>query len=172
MVSFHHFQSHPSGARLYFYILTSFFLCMISFPERACFQRKRLWHPTIFGKIGPIHMKEEITMEKSNLNAIFWVVPASWWQPLDASCRRCATFLSRLGYSQSLMPPAFKATSANDVGYGVYDLFDLGEFDQKGRFAPNMASKKIICKPFKPSKMRVFNQWPMSLLTTKLQQMV
>ena len=30
------------------------------------------------------------------------------------------------------MPPAFKATSNNDVGYGVYDLFDLGEFDQKG----------------------------------------
>lgn len=30
------------------------------------------------------------------------------------------------------MPPAFKATNKDDVGYGVYDLFDLGEFDQKG----------------------------------------
>ena len=30
------------------------------------------------------------------------------------------------------MPPAFKATASNDVGYGIYDLFDLGEFDQKG----------------------------------------
>ncbi len=28
------------------------------------------------------------------------------------------------------MPPAFKGTP-ND-GYEVYDLFDLGEFDQKG----------------------------------------
>lgn len=26
----------------------------------------------------------------------------------------------------------FKATGTNDVGYGVYDLYDLGEFDQKG----------------------------------------
>ena len=30
------------------------------------------------------------------------------------------------------MPPAFKGTGSNEVGYGVYDLFDLGEFDQKG----------------------------------------
>ena len=30
------------------------------------------------------------------------------------------------------MPPAFKATNEKDVGYGVYDLFDLGEFNQKG----------------------------------------
>ena len=28
------------------------FMYAISFLERACFQRKRLWHPTIFGKIG------------------------------------------------------------------------------------------------------------------------
>ena len=29
------------------------------------------------------------------------------------------------------MPPAFKATNEKDVGYGVYDLFDLGEFNQR-----------------------------------------
>ena len=31
------------------------------------------------------------------------------------------------------MPPAYKGTEGvRDVGYGVYDLWDLGEFDQKG----------------------------------------
>lgn len=30
-------------------------------------------------------------------------------------------------------PPAYKGSAGiNDVGYGVYDTYDLGEFDQKG----------------------------------------
>ena len=55
-----------------------------------------------------------------------------------------AQHLADLGIRKAWMPPAFKATSNNDVGYGVYDLFDLGEFDQKEQFVPNMVSKMII----------------------------
>ena len=40
--------------------------------------------------------------------------------------------LAAKGIKKIWMPPAFKATGSNDVGYGIYDLFDLGEFDQKG----------------------------------------
>jgi len=41
--------------------------------------------------------------------------------------------LSRLGISSAWLPPAYKAgTGAPSVGYDVYDLFDLGEFDQQG----------------------------------------
>lgn len=41
--------------------------------------------------------------------------------------------LSDLGYTGIWMPPAYKCLNGtNDVGYGVYDLYDLGEFDQKG----------------------------------------
>ena len=43
-----------------------------------------------------------------------------------------AEHLANLGISHVWMPPAFKATNEKDVGYGVYDLFDLGEFQQKG----------------------------------------
>ena len=43
-----------------------------------------------------------------------------------------AEHLANLGISHVWMPPAFKATNEKDVGYGVYDLFDLGEFNQKG----------------------------------------
>ena len=39
-----------------------------------------------------------------------------------------AEHLANLGISHIWMPPAFKATNEKDVGYGVYDLFDLGEF--------------------------------------------
>lgn len=37
------------------------------------------------------------------------------------------------GITAVWLPPAYKgAAGANDVGYGVYDLWDLGEFNQKG----------------------------------------
>lgn len=50
------------------------------------------------------------------------------WQRLKED----ATHLKEIGISAVWLPPTFKATSSNDVGYGVYDLYDLGEFDQKG----------------------------------------
>lgn len=38
-----------------------------------------------------------------------------------------------VGFSAIWLPPAYKgAGGINDVGYGAYDLYDLGEFDQKG----------------------------------------
>lgn len=43
-----------------------------------------------------------------------------------------AKSLKENGIDAIWLPPIFKATGTNDVGYGVYDLYDLGEFDQKG----------------------------------------
>ena len=40
--------------------------------------------------------------------------------------------LKQMGFSALWLPPVFKATSTMDPGYGSYDLYDLGEFDQKG----------------------------------------
>jgi alpha-amylase len=41
--------------------------------------------------------------------------------------------LSDVGFTALWLPPAYKGLSGvYDVGYGVYDLYDLGEFDQKG----------------------------------------
>ena len=40
--------------------------------------------------------------------------------------------LKEKGIDALWLAPMFKATGTNDVGYGVYDLYDLGEFDQKG----------------------------------------
>ena len=46
--------------------------------------------------------------------------------------RREATALARAGFTAVWLPPACKGGGPDDVGYGSYDLFDLGEFDQKG----------------------------------------
>lgn len=43
-----------------------------------------------------------------------------------------ASALAKAGITAVWLPPAYKGIGgANDVGYGVYDLFDLGEFQQK-----------------------------------------
>ena len=59
-----------------------------------------------------------------------------WYLPSDGQhwnhLAEDVQHLSGLGISHVWMPPAFKGTNKDDVGYGVYDLFDLGEFDQKG----------------------------------------
>ena len=70
-------------------------------------------------------------MENQTLMQYFeWYLPSDGqhWSRLAED----APHLADLGIRKVWMPPAFKATSANDVGYGVYDLFDLGEFNQKG----------------------------------------
>lgn len=51
------------------------------------------------------------------------------WQEIKKNARRWAM----LGVTAAWLPPAYKGSAGkNDVGYGVYDLYDLGEFDQKG----------------------------------------
>lgn len=61
----------------------------------------------------------------------------SWNLPADGQhWRRLGQMSDRLvseGITSVWMPPAYKGQAGiDDVGYGVYDLWDLGEFDQKG----------------------------------------
>lgn len=52
--------------------------------------------------------------------------------------------LAGLGISSVWIPPAFKATSPLDTGYGTYDLYDLGEFDQKGSVKTKYGTKEEL----------------------------
>ena len=52
-----------------------------------------------------------------------------------------AKHLKELGITAVWTPPAYKATGTNDTGYGVYDLYDLGEFDQKGAVRTKYGTK-------------------------------
>lgn len=50
--------------------------------------------------------------------------------------------LSRLGITALWLPPAYKGMGGKDeVGYAVYDVYDLGEFDQKGTVKTKYGSK-------------------------------
>ena len=64
------------------------------------------------------------------LQGFEWELPddGHWWRRI----RNMAFRLSRQGFSAVWLPPAYKGSvGASDVGYGVYDLYDLGEFPQK-----------------------------------------
>lgn len=54
-----------------------------------------------------------------------------WYLPDDGLLWRRAAAradaLAAAGVTQIWLPPAYKGTSRSDVGYGVYDLYDLGE---------------------------------------------
>ena len=61
----------------------------------------------------------------------------SWYLPSDGMhwdrVAQRAQELHDMGITGVWLPPAYKGASGKeDVGYGVYDLYDLGEFDQKG----------------------------------------
>jgi alpha-amylase len=53
-----------------------------------------------------------------------------------------SSYLAKLGINAAWLPPAFKATTGGySVGYDVYDLYDLGEFDQKGTIPTKYGTK-------------------------------
>lgn len=54
-----------------------------------------------------------------------------------------ANELSEIGITALWLPPAYKGIGGKDeVGYGVYDLYDLGEFEQKGTVKTKYGSKE------------------------------
>ena len=51
--------------------------------------------------------------------------------------------LAKAGITALWLPPAYKGMNgAKDVGYSTYDLFDLGEFDQKGSVRTKYGTKE------------------------------
>jgi alpha-amylase len=65
------------------------------------------------------------------MQCFHWYVPnqGTFWQEVKNQAKE----LAEAGFTAIWLPPAYKGTAGDkDVGYGVYDLFDLGEFEQKG----------------------------------------
>lgn len=55
-----------------------------------------------------------------------------------------ALHLSEVGVTSVWIPSGCKGTSSNDVGYGIYDLYDLGEFKQKGTVRTKYGTKQEL----------------------------
>lgn len=64
-----------------------------------------------------------------------------------------AANLSQKGVTAIWFPPPYKGSGGNkDVGYGVYDLFDLGEFDQKGTIGTKYGTREELEEAIKAIK--------------------
>lgn len=69
-----------------------------------------------------------------------WYLPAdsTLWKSVAARAKE----LAAKGVTSIWLPPAYKGQAGvNDVGYGVYDLYDLGEFNQKGTVPTKYGTK-------------------------------
>jgi alpha-amylase len=71
-----------------------------------------------------------MTTNGTMMQYFHWELPADG--TLWTRVAREASSLANAGITALWLPPPSKGTSSSDVGYGAYDLWDLGEFDQKG----------------------------------------
>ncbi|MFC4163408.1 alpha-amylase [Epilithonimonas zeae] len=75
-----------------------------------------------------------------------WYHPGNLWNEFTAKAEE----LKNLGFTAVWFPPAVKCAGGTDGrGYDVYDLYDLGEFDQRGSSATRYGTKKEYLKAVK-----------------------
>ncbi|KAH3991230.1 hypothetical protein HBI81_047170 [Parastagonospora nodorum] len=60
--------------------------------------------------------------------------------------------LKAIGINNIWLPPGCKAANPKGVGFDIYDLYDLGEFDQKGTRATKWGSKEDLLELSKIAK--------------------
>ena len=72
----------------------------------------------------------------------------SWWRHFENEVPR----LKELGVTQVWLPPPNKAMRPKGQGYDAYDLWDLGEFKQKGTIATRWGTKEELIHAIKVAK--------------------
>jgi alpha-amylase len=80
-----------------------------------------------------------------------WYLPSdgTHWRELSNHARD----LANAGFTALWLPPVYKGAGGGyDVGYGAYDLFDLGEFDQKGSIRTRYGTKDELAAAVRAAK--------------------
>ncbi|KAI0956156.1 hypothetical protein AcV7_006632 [Taiwanofungus camphoratus] len=98
-------------------------------------------------RLGPVGRKENALM----LQFFTWESKhpsMSWWSHFESE----APVLAEMGVTQVWLPPPNKAMSKNGQGYDAYDLWDLGEFDQKGTVATRWGTKDELIRAISVAK--------------------
>ena len=98
---------------------------------------------------------EEVDNMKINNGTIMqyfeWYLPkeVDLWNKVNKE----AAHLTDIGITAVWLPPAYKGNEGiNDVGYSVYDLYDLGEFYQKGTIRTKYGTKDEYINAIKELK--------------------
>lgn len=79
-------------------------------------------------------------MKQTLMQYFEWYLPSdhTLWKKLESEAQK----LAKNGFTMLWLPPAYKGQAGDqDVGYGVYDHYDLGEFDAKGSVPTKYGTK-------------------------------
>lgn len=87
----------------------------------------------------PLFITEEYVNNGILFQAFEWHLPSGGY--FEDMQKKIPDLVSA-GITAVWLPPQCKATGAFDVGYGIYDLYDLGEFDQKGEKRTKYGTKE------------------------------
>jgi len=81
----------------------------------------------VFATAGVQQAGAATELNKTMMQAFEWYVPDDGlhWNRLAAA----AAPLADMGLSAMWVPPTYKGAMKGDTGYGVYDMWDMGEFD-------------------------------------------
>jgi alpha-amylase len=84
------------------------------------------------------------------MQAFEWYVPDDHqhWKRLEDQMVQ----LKANGIDNIWIPPGCKASSPSGNGYDIYDLYDLGEFDQKGGITTKWGTKDELLSMTKKAK--------------------
>jgi len=94
--------------------------------------------------------KEEEERKPTPINSTLlqgfeWHTEKNHWKRLEKNIDNFAA----IGITNVWIPPPCKASNPDGTGYDIYDLYDLGEFDQKGAVATKWGTKEeleSLCK--------------------------
>ena len=96
-----------------------------------------------------------------------WNLPddGSLWKAVAADAAKLKT----AGVTAVWLPPAYKgAAGSEDTGYSVYDLYDLGEFKQKGTVRTKYGTKKEYLEAIKALQAKGINVYADIVLNHKM----
>lgn len=92
-------------------------------------------------------------------------VPEGLWNKIKEDAEEIAD----LGITSCWLPPAYKGIQGrNEVGYGVYDMYDLGEFDQKGSIPTKYGTKDEYLRAIESLKRNGINAYADVVLNHKM----
>lgn len=105
--------------------------------------------PDYSGKSGTTEVTDEIdnsSVDRGASSNGTMMQYFHWYYPADGSLWNKVTQessnLSQMGVTALWLPPSYKGDGGGyDVGYGVYDMYDLGEFNQKGTIRTKYGTK-------------------------------
>ncbi|KAJ3734312.1 glycoside hydrolase family 13 protein [Lentinula guzmanii] len=103
--------------------------------------------PLSYMKLGPDGSQDNPLM----IQFFTWDSEAtgtSWWKHFENEIPT----LAEMGFTQVWLPPPNKAAHPEGRGYDAYDLWDLGEFDQKGAVATRWGSKEELLSACRVAK--------------------